>query len=321
MLSYTIRRLLITIPMLILLSIVVFSLAKMMPGDALSGEIDPTNTTPEYIAEMREKLGYNDPVHEQYLRWAGSFIQGDFGKSFVYKLPVKDVILQRLPNTIFLASVSLVITYILSFIMGMYAGRRPYGIGDYSIASYNYFALAVPNYVLAIFAIYFFAFHLGWLPSNGSVGIGKVPGTLEYWQSRFYHVLLPATILGVFSTASYTQFLRNDIIENSRKDFVRTARAKGTSEGTIYNKHILRNSLIPLVTIFGFDLGGIVGGAVITESIFTYPGIGQLFLDSITRRDYAVVMTLTLFLSLFTLLGNLVADLLYGVADPRIRLE
>jgi peptide/nickel transport system permease protein len=140
-------------------------------------------------------------------------------------------------------------------------------------------------------------------------------------MSRLHHVLLPALVLGAFSTASYTQFLRNDVIENSRKDFVRTARAKGTKESTIYNKHILRNSIIPLVTFFGFDLAALIGGAIITETIFTYPGIGSLFLNSVSQRDYTVLMSLTMLLSTLTLVGNLIADILYGIVDPRIRLD
>jgi peptide/nickel transport system permease protein len=309
------------IPILFLLSVVVFTLAKAMPGDALSGEIDPTNTNPQYIEEMREKLGLNDPIYIQYIRWIKDFVQGDFGKSFKYKVPASELIAERIPNTLFLGVTSLIITYLFAFIMGMYSGKNPYRLGDNIIATVNYIALAIPSFVAAIVAIYFFSFKLGWFPSTGSVDIGLKPGTFDYWMSRLHHVLLPAIVLGAFNTASYTQFLRNDIIENSRKDFVRTARAKGTSEKTIYNKHILRNSMIPLVTFFGFDIGGILGGAIITETIFTYPGIGSLFLNSLQFRDYSVFMAIFMMLSLMTLIGNLIADLLYGVVDPRIRLE
>lgn len=321
MLKYAIRRIVGMIPILFLLSVVVFTLAKAMPGDALSGEIDPTNTNPQYIEEMREKLGLNDPIYIQYIRWIKDFAQGDFGKSFKYKVPASELIAERIPNTLFLGVTSLIITYLFAFIMGMYSGKNPYRLGDNIIATVNYIALAIPSFVAAIVAIYFFSFKLGWFPSTGSVDIGLKPGTFDYWMSRLHHVLLPAIVLGAFNTASYTQFLRNDIIENSRKDFVRTARAKGTSEKTIYNKHILRNSMIPLVTFFGFDIGGILGGAIITETIFTYPGIGSLFLNSLQFRDYSVFMAIFMMLSLMTLIGNLIADLLYGVVDPRIRLE
>ncbi|TDQ42127.1 oligopeptide ABC transporter permease [Aureibacillus halotolerans] len=321
MIIYILRRIAIIIPMIILLSIVVFCLAKMMPGDALGGEIDPTITDAAYIEEMREKLGYNDPWHIQYGRWVSDVVQGDFGRSVIYKRPAIDLIVSRIPNTLFLAISAMIITWTFALVMGMTSGRRPYTIVDNTISTFNYLGLAIPSYILALFAIYFLSFNLGWFPSTGSVSVGLEPGSWAFVQSRLYHVILPALCLGAFSAATYTQFLRNDIIENGRKDFVRTARAKGTSEANIYRKHIFRNSLIPLVTLFGFEIGSLIGGAIITESIFTYPGIGQLFLESITRRDYTVVMALTLILSLFTLVGSLIADILYGLIDPRIRLE
>lgn len=321
MLQYSLRRLLGMIPLLLLTSIVVFSLAKMMPGDPFGGEIDPSNTDPQYIEEMREKLGYNDPIYVQYWRWVTDFVQGDFGKSTAFKMDVSELIAQKIPNTLFLAVVSLFFTYIFSFFMGMYAGRKPYTLGDNLISGYNYVGLAIPSFIAGIVAIYFFSFQLGWFPFSGSVEVGLDEGTFAYYASKIHHVLLPALVLGLMGTASYTQFLRNDIIENSRRDFVRTARAKGTKESTIYNKHILRNSIIPLVTFLGFDIATLIGGAVITETIFTYPGIGQLFLESVNTRDYAVMMTITMLLSFLTLFGNLIADLLYGIVDPRIRLD
>lgn len=321
MLQYTLRRILGMIPLLLLISVVVFTLAKMMPGDPFAGEIDPSNTNPQYIEEMREKLGYNDPILVQYGRWVSDFVQGNFGKSTVHKKPAAEIIAQRIPNTLFLAITSLILTYIFSFIMGMFAGRKPFTIGDNLIAGYNYLALAIPSFVAGIVAIYFFSFQLGWFPFSGSIAVGLEEGTWAYFQSKIHHVLLPALVLGLMGTASYTQFLRNDIIENSRKDYVRTARAKGTKESKIYNKHILRNSIIPLITFLGFDVATLISGAVITETIFTYPGIGALFLESVNRRDYAVMMSITMLLSFLTLMGNLIADILYGVVDPRIRLN
>lgn len=316
-----IRRFLGMIPMLFLISVVVFMLAKAMPGDSFTGEIDPLNTNPEYIEEMRQKTGFYDPVYVQYFRWIGDFVQGDFGTSTRYKIPVADLIAQKIPNTLFLALTSLIITYVLAFIMGMYAGRRPYTLGDNLIASFNYAGLAIPSFVAGVFAIYFFSFKLNMFPFAGSVDIELTKGTAEYWVSRVHHVLLPAIVLGIFSTAQYTQFLRNDLIENSRRDFVRTARAKGTPMSRIYNVHILRNSIIPLITFLGFDIAALLSGAIITEKIFTYPGIGLLFLDSVLSRDVPTMMAITMMLSFLVLFGNLLADILYGVVDPRIRLS
>lgn len=321
MLKYAFRRLLGMIPMLLLTSIVVFTLAKLMPGDSLTGEIDPRNTNPQYIQEMRDKLGYNDPMPKQYFRWISNFSEGEFGKSTRFKIPVSEVIGERLPNTLLLGFASILITYMLAFFMGLYSGRKPYTLGDNLIGGLNYIGLSVPAFIAGVFAIFLFSFKLDWFPSNGSVAIGLTDGTFEWWMSRLHHVFLPAVVLGLLATASYTQFLRNDIIENSRKDYVRTARAKGTPEKKIYNVHILRNSIIPLITFLGFDIVAIISGAIITETIFTYPGLGQLFLQSVSTRDYPVLMTLTMMFSFLTLVGNLIADILYGVVDPRIRLD
>lgn len=321
MLTYTLRRIVSMIPVLILLSIVVFSLALAMPGDALSGNIDPTNSNPEYVEEMREKYGLNDPVYEQYWRWIKGVVKGDFGYSYIHKMPVSQLIGQRVYNTLFLASLSLILIWSVSFMLGMYAGRKPYSLGDNMIAVYNYIVFALPSFFAGLMAIYLFSIKLGWVPATGTVSVGVDQGTLSFYLSKIKHTILPAAVLGLTSTAYYTQFLRNDIIENTRKDFVRTARAKGTKESAIYNKHILRNSIIPLITFLGFDIGGLLGGAVITETIFTYPGIGSLFISSVSNRDYTVVMAITMMLSVMALLGNLIADLLYGIADPRIRLD
>lgn len=321
MLVYTLRRIVIMIPIIFLVSVVVFFLANMMPGDALTGKVDPLNANPQYLEEMRQKLGLYDPIYVQYGRWISGFLQGNFGQSFAHKMPVSELIFSRLPNTILLAVVAMVITYIVAFLMGKYAGRRPNTTGDYGVQIINYLALAMPSFVAALLLIYFVSFQLGWLPATGSIGSGVDPGSMEYFMSKLKHAILPSLCLGLLPIASYTQFLRNDMIESAQKDFVRTARAKGTSERKIYNKHILRNSVIPIVTLLGFDLAGIIGGSVIIESIFTYPGVGQLFVDSIHNRDYTVVMAITMMLTFMTLIGNLIADLLYAAVDPRIRLD
>jgi peptide/nickel transport system permease protein len=193
-------------------------------------------------------------------------VEGDFGKSTRFKIQVSEVIGERLPNTILLGLSAIFITYILAFFMGSYAGRKPYTLMDNLIGGLNYIGLAIPSFIAGVFAIFFFSFKLGWFPSNGSVDIGVTDGTFVWWLSRFHYVFLPAVVLGLLSTASYTQFLRNDIIENSRKDYVRTARAKGTPERKIYNVHILRNSIIPLITFLGFDIVAIISGAIIYVS-------------------------------------------------------
>lgn len=318
MTTLIIRRLLLMIPLLFLISIVIFGLAKMQPGDTFTGQKLP-NVSSKYYEEQREKLGLNDPLYKQYLTWGNKILHGELGDSIRYKRPVMDLVKERMPNTILLGVISLVITYLIAFPLGIVSGRKPYSLYDYSIQVLNYLMLAIPSFVAGVFAIYVFAFQLGWFPFSGSVEIGLEQGSLAYYISKLYHAILPGMILGLLSTASYIQFLRNDIIEVSRKDYIRTARSKGLSESKIYNKHILRNSIIPIVTFFGSDVLSIFGGAVITESIFSYPGIGKLLIESIGGKDYPLMMSLLLFFSFLGLLANLISDISYSLVDPRIK--
>ncbi|MDE9753768.1 oligopeptide ABC transporter permease [Staphylococcus delphini] len=318
MISLIIRRLLLMIPMLLLMSVVIFTIAKLQPGDAFTGNMNPKLGV-KYYEEQREKLGLNDPIPMQYMKWGNRVLHGELGDSIRYKRPVMDLIKERMPNTVLLGTVSLIITYLLAFPLGILAGRKPYSLYDYSIQLLNYLMLAIPSFVAGVFAIYVFAFQIGIFPFSGSVEIGLEPGTFEYYVSKLYHVILPGTVLGLLSTAGYIQFLRNDIIENARKDYIRTARAKGLSESKIYNKHILRNSIIPIVTFFGADVLSVFGGAVITENIFSFPGIGRLLIESITGKDYPLMMALLLFFSFLGLLANLISDITYSIVDPRIK--
>ncbi|WP_226678864.1 ABC transporter permease [Mesobacillus jeotgali] len=301
-LIFSFKRFMIAIPSLLLTSMVVFFLFMMMPR-VMGTDYDLT------ILWM------------EYKKWIGSFLTGDLGISSYYRVPVSVILREKMTNTLVLGVTSLLITYVLSFFMGRYAGRNPNTLGDRLISGMNYTGLSLPLIVVSVYSIYFFSFELNWFPSNGSVDITVPEGTWEYWLNRAHHLILPATVLGIVGTATYTQFLRDDIVENSRKEFVRTAKSIGVSDKRIYNVHILKNSLIPIVTFLGIDLVNIVNGAIIVETIFTYPGIGQLFIKSINMRDHAMVMNLTMMFSTIMILGNMIADILYGVVDPRIKLE
>ncbi|MHC0038066.1 ABC transporter permease [Pseudoneobacillus sp. C159] len=302
-LKYILRRTLGTIPLLFFTSVTIFFLAYMMPFHGMGKDFDIII------------------VSKLYFDWITDFLSGDFGYSYYYRADTTYIIKQKLQNTLVLGVASLLISYILSYFMGRYAGRRPNTVGDHLIAGLNYTGLSVPLIIVSVYSIFLFSFELGWFPSNGSVDITVPEGTLAYWIDKLHHLVLPATVLGIVSTATYTQFLRDGIIENSRKDYVRTARAKGTSEKNIYNKHILRNSMIPLITFIGFDFVNIVNGAIIVETVFTYPGIGQLFIRAIEVGDFAILINLTLMFSFFTIIGNMFADIMYGIVDPRIMLE
>lgn len=314
------RRLLMMIPQLIILSLLVFLLAQFMPGDAFTGLIDP-NISPEQIAILREQLGYNDPWYIQYARWITGIFQGDFGQSINFKLPVFDVIGPRALNSFLLSLLALVIMYIISIPLGIVAGKRQGSSADKAIVFFNFFTLAIPSFVLYLFAILLFGYKLGWFPTIGSVSAGLTKGTGAYYLSKFHHMLLPALCIGVLSTTSTIQYLRNEIIDAKTQDYVKTARSKGVPMGKVYTHHILRNSLLPIAAFVGFQISGLLGGSVIAETIFNYQGMGKLFIDSITGRDYSVVTALILIYGFLFLLGSLLSDITMSIVDPRIRIE
>ena len=280
------RRLLLMIPQLLALSILVFFLAELMPGDALTGLIDP-KISAEQIEAMREKLGLNKPVWERYLNWMGGMLQGDFGRSFAHKQPTLSIIGERIWPTVWLSLLTTIITYAIAVPLGILSGRYNGSFFERAVNFYNFFTYSIPIFVLALMFLWLFGYTLGWFPTRGTVASGLQPGTLD---------------------------AKSD-------DYVRTARAKGVPERVIYNKHILRNALLPIAAFFGYTITGLFSGAMITEQIFTYQGMGQLFFSSVVGRDYSVMMTLVLFYGFLTLLGGLLSDIIMVFVDPRVRLD
>jgi len=309
------------IPQIILLSILVFIMAKFMPGDALSGMIDP-NIDPETIEEQRRKLGLFDPWYVQYWDWVkGLVLHGDLGQSFRYKMDVTDLIGQKLQNTVWLALATLILTYLIAIPLGITSGRFNDTWADRLITGYTYVGFAAPLFIFALLMLWVFGFHFDLFPTGGSVDPRVTAGTFDYWLSRFYHLLLPALSMALITTVSTVQYLRNEIIDTKQKDFILTARAKGASERRIYNRHILRNSLLPIAAFFGYEITGLIGGTVFIEQIFSYPGMGQLFLDSIVTRDYSVVTSVVLLFGIASILGALLSDIILSLVDPRIRIK
>ncbi|WHX49103.1 ABC transporter permease [Paenibacillus woosongensis] len=314
------RRLLIMIPQIILLSVLVFILAKSLPGDALTGMLDPS-VDPSMLAEQREKLGLNNPWHIQYWDWVKRAVQGDFGQSFRFKMPVTDLIGQRISNTIWLSLVTLVITYLIAIPLGIISGRYNDTWGDRIITGYTYLGFAAPLFIFSLLMLWIFGFHFRAFPTEGSVTPGLVPGSFDYMASKLYHLLLPALSMALITTVSTVQYLRSEIIDTKQKDFVLLARAKGASESRVYTHHILRNSLLPIAAFFGYEITGLIGGTVFIEYIFSYPGMGQLFLNSILIRDFSVVTALVLLYGIASILGSLISDIILGIVDPRIRIK
>jgi peptide/nickel transport system permease protein len=318
--KFSVRRTLIMIPQVILLSILIFVLAQLMPGDALSGQVGP-DVDPARLDEIREQMGWNDPWHEQYARWMGGILQGDLGQSFRFKMPVTELIGQRIVNSFWLSVVTLILTYLIAIPLGITSGRYNDTWKDQFITGYSYIGFATPLFIFALVMLWLFGFKLGWFPTSGSVTPGLEPGTFEYVMSKLNHLLLPALSMALITTTSTIQYLRNEIVDTKQKDFIITARAKGASENRVYNQHILRNSLLPIAAFFGFEITGLIGGSIFIENIFGYPGMGQLLVESITLRDYTVLTATTLLFGVASILGALISDIILSIIDPRIRIK
>lgn len=314
------RRFLIMIPQIIILSILVFVLAKMMPGDPFSGLIDP-NISLARIEELRQQLGLNDPWHIQYIRWIKNLLHGDLGISYTYKLRVSTLIGQRGVNTFILSLFSVILSYSIAIPLGILAGRYNGSKLDKIVILYNYISYAIPTFVLSILMLWLFGYTLRIFPTSGSVDLGVEPGTIHYYINRFYHIILPSITYALLSTVGTIQYLRNEVIDAKQMDYVKTARSKGVPVNKVYTKHIFRNSLLPIAAFFGYTITGLLGGSVFIETIFGYPGMGQLFISSIGARDYSVITTLILMYGLLTLTGTLLSDIILSIVDPRIRIE
>ena len=308
------------IPQLFVLTIIVFALGKAMPGDPFTGLITP-ETKAEAIEELRIKAGFYDPYPVQYWNWIRKALKLDFGKSYLYSISVKDLIGQRVNNTFALSLLTTIFLYLIAVPLGIIAGRYNNSTADKVLLPITLSVMCHPDlYFRTIFPV-LFGFKWGLAPTNGSVEPGLPPGTWTYVKSRFQHMWLPAITYAVLATTGTIQYLRNEIIDAKTSDYVKTARSKGVPIGKVYTRHIFRNSLLPIAAFFGFTITGLLGGSVFIETIFAYPGMGKLFIESINGNDYSTIMTLTLLYGFLNLLGSLLSDIIMTIVDPRIRIE
>ncbi|URZ87910.1 ABC transporter permease [Floricoccus penangensis] len=313
------KRVLMMIPQMFLLSVIVFLLAKAMPGDPFSGLIAP-GTDPAQIERLRELAGLNDPWWQQYLRWMGNALHGDFGVSFVLKQPVSRVMGDRIGNTLWLSLMTTIILYIVGIWMGMVAARNEGKWQDKVLLIYNSITYGIPPFIIYLFAIFIFGYTLRWFPTGGTVDV-NASGFFGVLFSKIYHMILPAVTMALLGTVTIFTYIRTGILDEQVQDYVRTARAKGVSENVIFKKHILRNALLPIAANLGFTITGLLSGAIFAETIFGYPGIGQLFTSSIVQRDYPMLTTLILFSGILALIGSLLSDIIMAWVDPRIRID
>jgi peptide/nickel transport system permease protein len=311
--SYILRRLLQTLPVLFLTSVAVFLVLRLAPGDPAQYVAGP-DAPPDTVEAVRRELGLDKPWPVQYVLWLARAVRGDFGRSLISRYPVWDLILQGLPATIELAVAAFVLSLVLGVLLGVASALSEGRFVDFAVSIFNALALGIPNFWLGLILIIAFALLLGWLPPSGHVDFLESP--LE--SSRF--LLLPAITLALQLAAVLARFLRSALLDVLREDYVRTARAKGLPEKRVIGAHALRNALIPLVTVLGIQFGRLLGGAVIVEAVFAWPGLGTLAVTAVTARDYAVVQGVLMLLVTAFVGINLLVDILYGVLDPTVRL-
>lgn len=314
MLRYVIRRLLGAIPLLVGVSVLSFVFMQIAPGgpDALFAR--NARMSPEQIANIRHNMGLDRPMHEQLLVWLGNLLQGDLGISYTQYRPVTTVIWDVFPNTVILITAGLLLSLVVSLVFGVLAARRQYGFFDNVTSFVSYFGLAMPVFWFGLMLQLLFAVKLGWLPSANMYSVGES----GLWD-LLKHLALPAFTIAIGSIAGWSRYVRSSTLEVLGQDYVRTARAKGLQEQRVVWGHVLKNALIPFVTVVSIDIPLYLTGAVLTETVYAWPGMGRLFFDSLAVRDYPVLMGTLVLGAVLIVLGNLVADILYGLLDPRIK--
>ncbi len=313
--AYVLRRLGQGAVLLLVVSVVVFTIIHAAPGGPallVNPDVDPS-----MAREMEQLLGLDQPIPVQYARWLGNAVQGNFGRSYQHSLPTLRLLGDRVPNTLLLSGTALGLAVLLAVPLGTLSAVYRYTVVDYAATVAAFCGVSIPVFWLAILLIILFSVTLGWLPSAGMLTVG-VPFS---WGDLLRHLAMPAVVLATFPLAQLTRYVRASMVEVLAQDYIRTARAKGLPEASLLGRHALRNALIPMVTVLGVLTPRLLGGAVVTETIFAWPGLGRLAVEAAITRDYPVIMGATLLVSAVVIVCNLVTDLLYGVIDPRISLR
>ncbi len=316
--AYLIRRLLGMIPLLLGVSVLGFALMHLAPGGPTALYTLNPNVTAEDIERIKEAFGLNEPLHVQYLTWAGNMFSGDFGNSFRGGAEVRGLILERVPATIQLMGTAYALAILVGFAVGSLGALRQYSVFDYLATGGALVALSIPTFWFGLMVIFVFAEKLGWIPSGGTQTLGSGGGGL---LDRLHHLLAPALVLGLVLTAQWSRYFRSSLLEVVGQDYVRTAHAKGLGFPAVLRRHVLRNAVLPIIALAGVQLPAVFSGALVAESVFGWAGMGRLFLDALTYRDYPVLMAMLMITAFLVVLGNLIADLALGLIDPRIRVQ
>jgi peptide/nickel transport system permease protein len=312
--TFLVRRLLAAIPTLGAVSIAIFLLLHSAPGGPMAVYANNPNVDPEDLKRLEQSLGLHDPYPVQYVKWLGSMLTGNWGVSYKYARPVSAILGERIVATLSLVLASLVIAAAIAVPVGVLGAVARPAI-QRVIGAASMLAVSVPTFWLGIVVLLFLSVKVRWLPSGGMATIG-----IEFsLADRLWHLVAPAAVLATLEIAGWSRYLRSMLLESMRQDYVKTARAKGLTEARVVLRHAFRNALLPLITLLGLQGGRLVGGAMITETVFSWPGMGRLLVESLAARDYPVLMAAFMLMSALVIAGNLAADLTYGVADPRIQ--
>ena len=317
--TYILRRVLIALPSLLGISVVLFTVLALAPGDPFGELASNPNIPAEVAANLRKSFGMDDPIMIRYFRWLFAMLHGDWGFSFASRINVVDLIMQRLPTTVIVIGSSQVLALAIALPVGIYAATKPYSLFDQVANTLTFIGFSLPTFFTGLLLILVFSIQLDWLPFVYRSDI-HATGWQFYWE-HIKQAIMPVLVLGLFQAASWTRYVRSAALDVIRLDYVTTARSKGLKERVVIIKHVVRNALIPVVTLVALQIPAIFGGAIITEQIFRVPGIGSLLISAILANDTPVIMAVTFVFSCLVIGFNLLADLLYGWLDPRISLR
>lgn len=321
MARYALRRVLQSIPIILFLSILLFTMVRAAPGGPLSTAYRNPNVTKEQIDLLKKQLGLDKPLPVQYVHWMGDILRGDMGESIKFRRPVSEMIAERIPNTLILVGVSFVVTLLIALPVGIISARKPYSFFDYTATTLTFVGQSVPVYWLGLALILVFYVTIQ-NPYTGDplfpAGGMRTIGGESSLGDLAWHLVLPVTALSASWAAWYSRFLRSSLLDVMHEDYIRTARAKGAADRVVYYKHALSNAILPLVTLVALDLPSLFAGALFIETIFSWPGMGRLFWDAARGRDYPVLLAVVMIDAVIIISCNIIADLLYGVLDPRV---
>jgi len=319
--NYIIRRIIQMIPVMIGILFILFFILEQAPGTPASNMMNP-KMTPEQKAEINEKLGLNTPWYERFVSWIGEAAHGNLGYSITHKKPVTDVIGDYTAPTLLLALIALAISVFIGVPIGVVSATKQYGLLDNTLTVFSLIGISIPSFFFGLLLLKYFAVDIQIFPLFGLTNpLLTSTNPIDKIMDMAWHLFLPSIVLGLGSIASFMRYTRSSMLEVIKQDYIRTARAKGLKEKTVIYRHAFRNAVIPIITLLGFTIPGLLSGAVITETIFALPGLGKITIEATLTRNYPLILGINAMLAFLTLLGALVADILYAIADPRIRYE